>query len=257
MSAMAQDDLPPALPGPALAQTLAAFTRLERFDRWVMERYPTVLRMKVLGVGEVVTLRDAEAIRELFTASPGRRHAGAINGRVLPILGRGSVMLLDGEQPPAHAQAPAAAVPRRGDPRLRGADRAHRGRGGRALAPRLRVRASPADAGDRARGDPRGRARGPRRERRRAPARDAAEGPRGEPARVPARGPQPWLADGADRAAAALGARRAARRRRSCARRSPRTARAPAAGTSSRCSSSPATRTGGRLSATPSSSASC
>ena len=106
--------LPPALPGPAFAQTVAAFAAGERFDRWVMDRYPSVLRMKVIGVGEIVTLRDPEAIRELFTASPDAVTSGGINGRVLPVLGRGSVMLLDGEQhmrtrklllPPFHGEA--------------------------------------------------------------------------------------------------------------------------------------------------------
>ncbi len=86
----------------------------ERFDRWVMARYPKVLRMKVLGVGEIVALRDPDAIRELFTASPDAVTSGGINGRVLPVLGRGSVMLLDGERhmrtrkmllPPFHGEA--------------------------------------------------------------------------------------------------------------------------------------------------------
>ena len=114
MSEMSQDVLPPALPGPALAQTVAAFAASERFDRWVMANYPKVLRMKVLGVGEVVTVRDPGAIRELFTASPDAVTSGGINGRVLPVLGRGSVMLLDGEShmrtrklllPPFHGDA--------------------------------------------------------------------------------------------------------------------------------------------------------
>ncbi|HEX6117296.1 MAG TPA: cytochrome P450 [Solirubrobacterales bacterium] len=86
----------------------------DRFDAWVMERYPPVVRMKVFGVGEVVTLRDPEAIRQLFTASPEAVTSGRINGRVLPVLGRGSVMLLDGEShmrmrklllPPFHGDA--------------------------------------------------------------------------------------------------------------------------------------------------------
>ena len=106
--------LPPALPGPALAQTLAAFLASDRFDRWVLTRYPGVVRMKVVGVGEVVTLRDPAAIRELFTANTDAVRAGTINGRVLPVLSRGSVMLLDGEShlrmrklllPPFHGEA--------------------------------------------------------------------------------------------------------------------------------------------------------
>ena len=88
----------PALPGPGLAQTVAAFAAGERFDRWVLDRYPPVIRMKVLGVGPIVALRDPAAIRELFTAEPATVTSGTINGRVLPVLGRGSLMLLDGER---------------------------------------------------------------------------------------------------------------------------------------------------------------
>ena len=105
---------PPALPGPAIAQTVAAFTLGERFDRWVMRNYPPVLRMKVVGVGEIVALRDPGAIRDLFTAPAGAVTSGEINGRVLPVLSRGSVMLLEGEEhlrtrklllPPFHGDA--------------------------------------------------------------------------------------------------------------------------------------------------------
>lgn len=107
-------EMPPALPGPATLQTLAAFVLPDRFDSWVMARYPPVLRMKVVGVGEVVTLRDPGAIRDLFTARPERVAAGEINSRVLPILGPDSMMALDGERhlrmrrlllPPFHGEA--------------------------------------------------------------------------------------------------------------------------------------------------------
>jgi cytochrome P450 len=106
--------LPPSLPGPALGQTLAAFLAGATFDRWVMENYPPVLRMKVFGVGEVVVLRDPGAIRDLFTAGPEVATSGGINGRVLPVLGEGSIMLLDGADhlrtrklllPPFHGEA--------------------------------------------------------------------------------------------------------------------------------------------------------
>ncbi|MGI8462381.1 MAG: cytochrome P450 [Solirubrobacterales bacterium] len=90
--------LPPALPGPALAQTLAAFLMPNRFDAWVISRYPTVIRMKVVGVGEIVALRDPDSIRELFTAKNGSVAAGEINKRVLPILGPNSIMAIDGER---------------------------------------------------------------------------------------------------------------------------------------------------------------
>jgi cytochrome P450 len=94
----ANGTLPPAIPGPGIAQTLAAFLAADRFDAWVAERYPSAVRMKVLGVGEIVALRTPEAVRELFTAPPGTAEAGSINGRVLPVLSRGSVMLQDGEE---------------------------------------------------------------------------------------------------------------------------------------------------------------
>ncbi len=106
--------LPPKLPGPAFAQTFASLFAADRFDAYVIERFPPVIRMKVLGVGEVVVVRDPAVVKELFTAGPEQVEAGQINRRVVPALGPDSIMMLDGERhlrmrrlllPPFHGEA--------------------------------------------------------------------------------------------------------------------------------------------------------
>src|SRR5688572_5051257 len=106
--------MPPKLPGPAMVQTLASLFAAERFDAYVMSRYPPVIRMKILGVGEVVVIRDPADVKTLFTAGPEYVEAGEINRRVVPALGPDSIMMLDGERhlrmrrlllPPFHGEA--------------------------------------------------------------------------------------------------------------------------------------------------------
>ena len=106
--------LPPRLPGPAFAQTLASLFAAERFDAYVTARYPAVLRMKIVGVGEVVVIRDPADVKSLFTAKPGSVEAGEINKRVVPVLSGDSIMMLDGDRhlrmrrlllPPFHGDA--------------------------------------------------------------------------------------------------------------------------------------------------------
>ncbi len=106
--------LPPKLPGPAALHTLASLFAADRFDSYVVARYPAVLRMKILGVGEVVVLRDPGAVKQLFTASADVVEAGEINARVVPAIGPESIMMLDGERhlrmrrlllPPFHGEA--------------------------------------------------------------------------------------------------------------------------------------------------------
>lgn len=106
--------LPPMLPGPAVLQTLASLFVADRFDEYVTKRYPPVLRMRILGVGEVVVVRDPAVVKELFTSSPDAVVAGEINRRVVPAVGPDSMMMLDGEPhlrirrlllPPFHGDA--------------------------------------------------------------------------------------------------------------------------------------------------------
>lgn len=91
-------DRPPALPGPAIAQTLASLFAAEQFDAWVIRRYPPVIRMRILGVGEVVVVRHPEDVQSLFTAGPAAVRSGEINRRVVPAVGEQSLMMLDGDE---------------------------------------------------------------------------------------------------------------------------------------------------------------
>ena len=106
--------LPPKVPGPAVAQTIASLFFADRFDAYIFARYPQTIRMRILGVGELVATRDPVVVKELFTAPPGSVVAGEVNRRVLPILGGDSVMAADGERhlrmrrlllPPFHGDA--------------------------------------------------------------------------------------------------------------------------------------------------------
>src|SRR5688572_32023807 len=90
--------LPPKVPGPAILQTIASLFFADRFDAYMFERYPATMRMRIVGVGEVVATRDPDVARGLFTAPPGTVVAGEINRRVLPVLGDGSVMAADGDR---------------------------------------------------------------------------------------------------------------------------------------------------------------
>ncbi len=99
-----------------MVQTVASLFFADRFDAWVRTRFPDppTIRMKILGVGEVVATGDPAVVKALFTAPPGSVAAGEINRRVLPILGADSVMTVDGERhlklrrlllPPFHGDA--------------------------------------------------------------------------------------------------------------------------------------------------------
>lgn len=90
-------DLPPMIPGPAVFQTLASLFVADRFDEYATARYPPVFRMRILGVGEVVVVRDPAVVKELVTTSPEVAIAGEINQRVVPAVGPDSMMMLDGE----------------------------------------------------------------------------------------------------------------------------------------------------------------
>lgn len=55
-----------------------------RFESYVTARYPPVIRMKIVGEGEVVVVRDPAVVKELFTAGPDSVAAGQRNRRVIP-----------------------------------------------------------------------------------------------------------------------------------------------------------------------------
>lgn len=100
---------------PAWLQTLLVQVSVERYPRWVMRRHPQVVAMRFLGLGDVVGVRDPEALQELFAAPADEVRAGEANAVALgSVLGSRSVLCLDGDEhlamrrrllPPLHGDA--------------------------------------------------------------------------------------------------------------------------------------------------------
>ena len=108
-----QSAKPPGIPLPGFVQSLLALRWMEHFERYLLNG-PGVRTMKATGIGEMVVVRDPDALRKLFTAGPEISRAAEINRRVLPSIGPGSVMLKDGDEhtairklllPPFHGEA--------------------------------------------------------------------------------------------------------------------------------------------------------
>jgi cytochrome P450 len=90
--------LPPGPRAPAALVT-AQFARrpLDALRRW-HERYGDVFTVRFLGFGTGVYVADPEAIRELFTGDQSDLLAGEANSFLEPVLGRHSVLVLDGAE---------------------------------------------------------------------------------------------------------------------------------------------------------------
>ena len=108
----------PALRWPATIQTLALLVAPEAWMAYLLRRFgdgEPVVRMKLIGLGDIATVSDPDSIRAVFTADRDVIRAGEANGRVLGrALGESSVLLLDGEEhlrmrrrllPPFHGDA--------------------------------------------------------------------------------------------------------------------------------------------------------
>jgi cytochrome P450 len=109
--------LPPRLRWPATVQSLLALGWGEGFQDYLWARFGRSLRMRFIGVGDVVVVSDPDAVRTLFTGDRSVVHAGEANARVLPVVGRNSVLLLDDDRhlrmrrmllPPFHGEAVAS-----------------------------------------------------------------------------------------------------------------------------------------------------
>ena len=86
----------PRLPAPV---TTAQFARrpLDRLRGW-QRRYGDVFTVRYLGFGTGVYVGDPEAIRELFTGDQSDLLAGEANSILEPVLGKHSVLVLDGPE---------------------------------------------------------------------------------------------------------------------------------------------------------------
>ena len=90
--------LPPGPRAPSPVVT-AQFARrpLEMLERW-QRRYGDAFTVRYLGFGQGVYVSDPEAIRELFTGDQSDLLAGEANSILEPILGKHSVLVLDGPE---------------------------------------------------------------------------------------------------------------------------------------------------------------
>jgi cytochrome P450 family 135 len=89
--------MPPGPPWPVAVQTLAWVTRVKPFLRRARERYGDMFSIRLVSGENFVILADPEAVKQVFTGDPDVFRAGEGNRILLPLLGKHSVLLLDGQ----------------------------------------------------------------------------------------------------------------------------------------------------------------
>jgi cytochrome P450 len=91
-------ELPPGPRTPATLNTARLAVRpLETLLGW-HRRYGDMITVRFLLFGTGVYVADPQGIRELFTGDQSDLHAGEANEPLSPILGKNSVLLLDGDE---------------------------------------------------------------------------------------------------------------------------------------------------------------
>jgi cytochrome P450 len=105
--------LPPGLRWPAALQWLEMVTRFDAFDAR-LRRFGPLVTLRFPGLGTIVSVSDPQLIKQLFTGDRDVLRAGEANAPLAAVLGRNSVLLLDGEPhlqrrrmllPPFHGEA--------------------------------------------------------------------------------------------------------------------------------------------------------
>jgi cytochrome P450 len=90
--------LPPGPRLPRLAQSALWALNPGALSRYCQRRFGEVFTLRPLGIGDVVVLTRPEAIREVFTGDREVFRAGEANAVMGPMVGRHSLLLLDGER---------------------------------------------------------------------------------------------------------------------------------------------------------------
>jgi cytochrome P450 len=90
--------LPPGPSWPSTVQTVAWMTRPKPFLRRARERYGDVFTVSLRTGEDFVMLADPDAVKQVFTGDPEIFRAGEGNRVLLPLLGKHSVLLLDGAE---------------------------------------------------------------------------------------------------------------------------------------------------------------
>ncbi len=109
-----QPSLPPGTRLPRLAQSALWAVYPGALSRYCKRRFGPTFTLRPLGIGDVVVLTQPEAIREVFTGDREVLRAGEANAVMGPIVGKHSLLTLDGERhirhrrlvsPPFHGEA--------------------------------------------------------------------------------------------------------------------------------------------------------
>ncbi len=98
MQSPASTSLPPGPRWPRLLQTALWATRPGALSRHCRRRFGETFTLRVAGIGDVVVITRPETIGEIFKGDREVLLAGAANAVMEPVLGRHSLLLLDGER---------------------------------------------------------------------------------------------------------------------------------------------------------------
>ena len=93
-----QPSLPPGTRLPRLAQSALWALYPGALSRYCQRRFGPTFTLRPLGIGDVVVLTQPEAIGEVFTGDREVLRAGEANSVMGPIVGRHSLLTLDGER---------------------------------------------------------------------------------------------------------------------------------------------------------------
>jgi cytochrome P450 len=92
------DQLPPGPSWPSAVQTLAWVARPKPFLRRAHAKYGDTFRVQLRTGENFVMLADPDAVKQVFTGDPEIFRAGEGNRILGPLLGKHSVLLLDGKE---------------------------------------------------------------------------------------------------------------------------------------------------------------
>jgi cytochrome P450 family 135 len=93
-----QPSLPPGTRLPRLAQSALWAVYPGALSRYCKRRFGPTFTLRPLGIGDVVVVTEPEAIREVFTGDREVLRAGEANAVMGPIVGKHSLLTLDGER---------------------------------------------------------------------------------------------------------------------------------------------------------------
>lgn len=91
-------EFPPGPRWPRLLQTALLATQPDLFSRYCRWRFGETFTVRLWGIGEVVVVTRPQTIRDVFLGDRDVFHAGEANAVLGPMVGRNSLMLLDGER---------------------------------------------------------------------------------------------------------------------------------------------------------------